>query len=216
MKFQNYKKFAIVGSVLLLHINSAYALSQFSRACQYYTIPSELKPVASAFFYALGADADVLTLPTQPADVQARKWILESVTTDYGRVRYLLFATRIVYAQAGISNTTGLIDYTRQRYLDMSSQWTADQISDAMKADPKFSYYYLNRGILTSARAGNPKIVDTFQYTEPTSIDAQAFLIVGQHWYYDPVGKHVVRLADSQANTCNLHNMGLGTGLFDR
>jgi hypothetical protein len=216
MKPENKIKLTIIGSVLFFYMNSASALGQLSRACQFYTIPSELKPIAAAFFYALGADADVLTLPAQSAQVQATKWVLESLTTDYGRVRYLLFATRIVYGGTGVNLDTGLLNYTRQRYLDMSSQWTSEQISDAMKADPKFSYYYLNRGILASARAGNPKIVDTMPYTEPTAIDALAYLVVGYHWYYDPVGKQVVRLADSQANTCNLRNMGLGTGLFDR
>ena len=91
----------VIGSFLFLCMDTAFALGQVSRACQFSTIPSELKPVAAAFFYAVGADADVLTLPAQTRDVQATKWVLESLTTDYGRVRYMLFATRVLYGKGG-------------------------------------------------------------------------------------------------------------------
>lgn len=216
MKFKCRGKLFVVGSAFMLFMNSACALSQLSRACQFYSIPTELKPVAAAFFYALGADADVLTLPAQSAQTQANKFILESLTTDYGRVRYLLFASRVVYASTGVIYSTNLRIYSRSRTYDMNSQWTSEQISDAMKADPKFSYYYLNRGVLTSARAGHPKIIESITNAGTDTYGSQQFMVTGLHWYYDPVGKQIVRLPDSQANTCNLGNIGLGTGLFDR
>lgn len=215
MQFKLRQFFLLVTGVLCFYENSALALGQVSRACQFSTIPSELKPVAAAFFYAVGADADVLTLPAQTRNAQATKWVLESLTTDYGRVRYMLFATRVLYAKGGYKQSTNQVVYINQNQ-PISSQWTAEQISDAMMADPKFSNYYLNRGVLYSARAGNPKIVDTNQYTTADAESALNYLVVGYHWYYDPVGKNIVRLADSQANTCNLGNLGLGTGLFNR
>lgn len=194
-------------------LNDANALGRVSRACQFSSLSSELKPLAAAFFFALGADADILVLPSQSNDYQQTKWILEALTTDYGSPRYLLFATRIIYfANLTIDST---VTYYRMRSLDLSSQWTSQQISDAMKADPKFSYYYLNRGILSSARAGNPKIVETLDYSY-LGYGSQQFMVVGYHWYYDPVGKRVVRLADTQTNSCNLPDIGYGTGLFDR
>jgi hypothetical protein len=63
MKINNAKKIAIIGYFLFFHINTASALGQVSRACQFYTIPSSLKMVAAAFFYAVGANADVFDTP---------------------------------------------------------------------------------------------------------------------------------------------------------
>lgn len=94
--------------------------------------------------------------------------------------------------------------------------WTSEQISDAMIADPNFSVYFYNRDKLFSARAGDPQIVTEHPETLTDPTQRTYFKVVGKHYYFDPVSKATTQLPNTEATDCNLKNFGLGTGLFDR
>lgn len=204
------KKLIILSISLLtasIFSNNALALGTFSRACQFAKIPVGMQTVAAAFFYALGAPSYVLDLPNK---LHTANFILESITADYGRTRYFLFASRLVYTQYD-SKFMGDHWIAYYKFRDrVDSQWTAESISQAMQNNPEFSPYYHNRGLLYSARAGASEIIE-----ELGSVDGH-YLVIGRHWYYDPLSKSVVTLPESRSNNCNITNMGFGTGLFNR
>src|SRR5262245_54254699 len=97
--------------VLLSYTGSCFALGAVSRACNFYWIPVGAQTVAARFFYALGADEFVLSLPNADVATQAQYWINESLTTDYGSVRYYLFAVRNLYQMQSLSS-----DYSSATY----------------------------------------------------------------------------------------------------
>lgn len=211
MKIKDIIKIFFFASIAVY--SQAHALGSVSRACRFDQIPIDLQRAASLFFYAIGADTDVLVLPLRDADTQSQYWILESLTTDYGNVRYYLFSARIVYEwvelQAGQNGSGEIVGYKFRDRLD--SAWTQQQISAAMRASPEFAPFYLNRQLLYSARAGSPKIV------ERLGADAvRHFLVKGRHRAVDAQSGALVNVSDSQANTCNLSDLGIGTSLMDR
>lgn len=218
MKLKSVSAIAIV-LMSLLSSNTSYALGTVSRACSFLYIPEGAKTIAAAFFYTLGADKSVFDLPSADPLTQYRHWILESLTTDYGDVRYYLFARRYLYRQ-GVKYSNGTADYflMDNPRTSLDSQWTAEQISNMMKTDALWAQYFANRGMLYSARAGAPEIVEDlffeFSTADLSNKNKNHFLVIGKHWYYDPVSKQVGQLADSKANNCNLGNGGFG--FFDR
>ncbi len=192
-------------SILILS-NNAQAVGSVSRACRFDKIPPNAQHLASQFFFAIGADADVLLLPLQGPYTQTQYWVLESLTTDYGNVRYYLFATRLLYEweqiQPGSNGSGAILGHVFKSRLD--SNWTNEQISSAMKADSDFAPYYLNRQLLYSARAGSPKIIEKLG-----SYESHHYLVLGRHWYFDASSGTVTRVGDSQADDCNLTNFGI-------
>ena len=204
---------AVMLTFLAQSATPAYALGSVSRACRFDQIPVEMQHTASLFFYAIGAEAEVLILPFRGSDYQSNYWVLESLTTDYGNVRYYLFASRLKYIwtqiQEGQNGSGAIFGYLYQSRLD--SAWTAEQISSAMRTSPEFAPFYLNRQILYSARAGNPKIV------EKLGVDpVKHYLIKGRHRAIDAQSGSLINVSDSEANTCNLTDIGIGTSLMDR
>lgn len=154
------------------------------------------------FFVALGADPANLDLPNAPDSLQRSRYILESLTTDYGRVRYFLYASSAHYYYA--STNVGTLWYN---FRTMKTTWTAQQVSDALKVHPTFQPYYYNRGLLYSARAGSSGILEEFSPTIQ-------FKVRGRHYFYDPSTKQATELPQTQATNCNLANWGIE--LFDR
>ncbi|MGW8392458.1 hypothetical protein [Pseudoduganella sp. HUAS MS19] len=191
----------LIASVMLFAQN-ANALGQFSRSCRFSEIPFGLQNVSARFFYAVGGPEYVKTLPQKSEAEQAKYRILESLTTDYTRFRYLLFAMSWVLDRGGANG-----DW--RQIAEYRSIWTAESINAAMEVDPYFRPYYLNRQWLFSARAGSPLIAEWWPG------DGQA-LVLGAHFYYDLAGKRTVRLPDSMAVDCNLSDFGLGLGLWGR
>jgi len=192
-------KSSFLSAALLISINDAYALGAVSRACQFSTLNTAQQIVAAPFFVAMGAPTNILTLPGKSTSEQQKYWVRESITTDYGRVRYFLYAQSASYTY----------NYNNSRYelfASYSSGWAAEQVAEYLQLDPNFSKFYANRGLLYSARAGRSEII--------TPDGNFTFGVAGKHIYYDPVSKNVVALADTFATDCNLSNWGVG--LFDR
>lgn len=192
-----------------LFSSKALALGAVSRACRFSDIPSSLKPVAGAFFTAIGGSSYSAVLPFTSIAEQGRYWIMESLTTDYLRTRYYLYAQNTTYERNPFVDSA---NYNKWQIIGgySSPVWTAETVSDALKAAPRFSPYFANRGLLFSARAGDPKIITTDDW--PSTQRAT----LGHHWYYDPVSKVAARMSDTTAYDCNLGDYGFGHGIFDR
>lgn len=193
---------ALSGVMLFAFAQQASALSGVSRACRFGDLPTGSKTIAANFFVLLGADPSNLDLPNAPDSVQRSRYILESLTTDYGRVRYFLYASSAHYYYA--STYIGPLWYN---FRVMKTTWTAQQVSDAVKVHPMFQPFYYNRGLLYSARAGAAGILEEFPA-------GWQFRVKGRHYFYDPSTKVATELAPTSANDCNLTNWGIE--LFDR
>lgn len=203
LMFNPKKIFSMLSAVLLITCaQQASALSGVSRACRFADLPTLAKPVAAKFFVALGADQSNLDLPGAADSVQRGRYILESLTTDYGRVRYFLYASSAHYYYA--STNFGPLWYN---FRIMKTVWTAQQVADALKVHPTFQPYYYNRQLLYSARAGASHIVEEFSPT-------MQFKVRGRHYFYDASTKRATELQPSSATDCNLANWGIE--LFDR
>jgi len=203
--FENCKVWKIILPLIAgcMHWDAS-ALGQLSRACRFDTIPTGLKNISVRFFYALGAPESVKTLPQLDSFHQSYYWINESLTTDYLRARYYLYA---------MSWTIGYVEPNIQTLEEYKSPWGAQLISQLMKADPYFAPYYVNRETLFSARAGDPEIVRYDMWKFQPVLDK---LTLGAHFYYDPNSKQTTRLPNTSARDCNLSNWGIGTGLWGR
>lgn len=196
----------VTALALVIPTTEALALSAVSRACRFSEIPLPLRYYAGEFFYLLGAPPIIRFMAGEDIEVQKRYWINESLTTDWRSVKYYLYAQRTVY------NLTNLAFGAGQQWVrshaDSSPKWTAESISSAMAVDPTFSPYRANRKFLYSARAGASSIVEDLSDRLPF------FVVVGNHYYFDPVSQVTAQLPDTKANDCNLSVMGYG--FFDR
>jgi hypothetical protein len=202
----NHLKSVLLGVWIAFIACPASAVDRVSRSCNFSTIPAELKPVSLLFFRAMGAPSSVMNILNNNEEVY---WIFESLTTDAFQVRYYLAAISTRYTKGVDSSGRSAYFVKNTTY----SGWTAEAISDAMKADGDFSPYYVNRGILYSARAGNPNIVE---FSNDIGKPADYNLVIGQHFYYDPVSKAGVTMGNTRATTCNLSKIGYSWSLFDR
>lgn len=184
----------------------AFALNGVSRACRFDLIPSIAKDPAVVLFQMLGSKFPSLALlPALSLAEQADHWILESLTTDYGSVRYYLFAENRVYERRYQSNGSTIFS---QVGAFTSPGWTAMTVRKEMYEDSRLAIFFANRGFLYSARAGNPDIVEKF--SRNTSSLPRYFGVKGKHYYYDAVNKAVGVIGDSQATDCNLGQWGFG------
>lgn len=201
---------AIAALLTFLISGNAYALGAVSRACQFSTLPSAVKAPAVLFFQAVGAPLSVLQLPGMSDQKQKEYWINESVTTDYIKVRYYLFAIANVYGYVHdpLSTYYGMWQYATGY---ASPKWTAEEISQDMQLDARFNIYYRNRGPFYSARAGHSEIV-----IAQNMVRWGRFVVLGTHNYYDPVVKVSGTLRGTKAADCNLGEWGADKGMFDR
>lgn len=206
--------------ILLSCVSSpSFALGQVSRACSFAQIDPVRKYVAKEFFKKIGVSPTIAdSVYNSSLSEQGYWWTLESLTFDWGQVRYYLFATSKVFVLTGIDAFVYYYTSMRDRnnqLMEYTSAWTAQQITQAMRNDPTFSPYYANREILYSARAGNPGILERFDASTPGT-----FLVQGKHWFYDDQMKVRTNLPDTQTTNCSLENMGnlssFGEGILDR
>lgn len=192
--------------LLVLFSVPAFALNGVSRACRFDLIPSIAKDPAVLLFQMLGSKFPSLSLlPSKSLAEQSDHWILESITTDYGSVRYYLFAENRIYERRYQSDGSSIFPqfgwYT-------SPGWTALTVRREMYEDSRLAIFFANRGFLYSARAGHPDIVEKF--SRNTSSLPRYFGVKGRHYYYDPANKVVGKIGDSQATDCNLGQWGFG------
>lgn len=189
--------------LLCLESTSAIAVDGISRACPFDQIPLGTKSIAAQLLIEIGAPPSIANIPSFSISDQHKYWVLESLTTDYLRVRYWLFAASAQYKLS--VDSFGNFSYSHFRTI--TSEWTATQISQAIQADPKYQPFFLNRGLLYSARAGMNAIVE---YFPDTAGIAKPFYVVGVHYYYDPVNKTISNSSSSTATSCNLTQWGFG------
>lgn len=209
MKLRKLASALFPSVLLLLASNDALALGKVSRACNFATLPYGTKTVASLFFSLLGAPSYVQNLADAPLTTQQQKWILESLTTDYGSARYYLYAESAQFRwnyPDPLFNPTG--NWWKMRVL--ASHMESSVVSDAIKAYPTLSIFYANRMLLFSARAGAKSIVEDLGWP------AQ-FRVEGKHMYQDAGSPTGTWLSNTVATDCNITDWGLeGAGIFNR
>ncbi|MES2832458.1 MAG: hypothetical protein V4695_10745 [Pseudomonadota bacterium] len=170
------------------------------------TVPFDAQLLTTTFLVAVGADPKYLYLYGSSLWEQQSLWVLESLTTDYLRGRYFLWARSAVFKR--------MYDFGYPYWgLDKTydSGWNAERLNDYIMTKDTFQIYLANRGWLYSARAGNPAIIERLR----SYIDRpNEYRVYGQHAYYDPVAKTLGRLQDTSATSCNAGNLGLG--ILDR
>ena len=190
----------IAAALFLCASQGTFALGKVSRACIFADIPPQLKRPALTFFGLLGMPSDLDDLADR-SDAEQRKYsIEESITTDYGSLRYYLFAANAVYVI--MANATGQAYYESVKYM---SPWAAQSLDPAMFPDSRLKIFNFNRKVLFSARAGHPDIVTLHGPHIATGYKAK---VIGQHYYYDPVSRVSVSLGPSEAVDCNLTEFG--------
>jgi len=187
----------------MLSTVSASALAPLSRACRFGDIPSALKAPALVLFQYLGMPATLADLDRRTANEQLNHWILESITTDYGSLRYYLFAENKVYWKYSYPG-----EYFPRYYLEFSykSPWAAQSLDPRIFPDSRLSIFNFNRRVLFSARAGDTEIVKKHV---KSGYQINEAAVVGKHYYYDPVSKAQAYLGETFATDCNLGNWGL-------
>lgn len=194
----------LIGLVSLLIGHGAYALDQFSRACRFDTIPVALQGPAALLFYMLGAPKDTAAMH-QRGD-NNRYWIFESLTTDYGRVRYYLHAEANVYSWSAPVPALGWAgDYVRRFYYS-SGPFRSQMPAEEILRESALGVFFNNRALMYSARAGEGGIYSSF----PTMLPMGHFKVLGTHSYWAPAAQTSMLLPKSVAQDCNLGNWGFG------
>lgn len=182
----------------------AYALDQFSRACRFDKIPTTLRGAAAFLFYMLGAPKDTAVMDLRGDN--NRYWIFESLTTDYGKVRFYLHAeAHVYYWSEPVPEIGWRGDYVR-RYYYSSGPLRAQMPADSILRDSKLDVFFNNRGPLYSARAGERSIYVSL----PTVVPVGHFRVLGIHRYWGPGAQKAMLLPKSVAQDCNLASWGFG------
>ncbi|WP_440549623.1 hypothetical protein [Trinickia sp.] len=124
--------------------------------------------------------------------------MLESITTDYLSSRFYLGARHSVY-QWHQGNYSGWLQKTKR-----DSGLARDLLDRSVLTDDKFKIFTKNRGVLFSARAGSPNIVERTDQIAGANPWINRWRVVGQHYYYDPDRKVEVVAGQTVAEDCNL------------
>ncbi|WP_265258011.1 hypothetical protein [Verminephrobacter aporrectodeae] len=183
----------------------SFAVGGVSRAC----FISELRDLKIAkeallFFKYLGMPDRFYELRNKSKNEQARHAIFESITTDYGSVRYYLFAESRVYKKF-IHPTYRTTEFRKYKNY-ISDGWRNRNVDPEVFKDSRLSIFKHNRELITSVRAGNPDFVEAVDYRWDEMHD---MFVVGVHAYYDPETKLTNFLNGSSATDCNLSNWGI-------
>jgi hypothetical protein len=195
-------KHLIIGSALCALSTQAFALGQFSRACNLSTVPPETRDKMLFLALKIGSPFPNLLAVSSLADEElARHWILESITTDWGEARYYLFAEADVYRISFDKNYQ--IDFW-QKETKYRSHWDSKTMHPDMKYSTRVGDILKhNRGMLFSARAGDPHIIQRFG-------DSRLQIKVkGKHSIFNPREERPVQLSDTEAQNCNLTQWGI-------
>ena len=203
MNAKNLKRFVI--ALAVLSASSSFALGGLSRACNFRDIPPQLQSPALVLFAYLDMPQKYLDLPSRSEDEKKQHWILESITTDYGSLRYYLFVENEVYRLKGSQTNAEFFRVTGYR-----SPWAAQSLDPRIFPDSRLSVFNFNRGTLFSARAGHKDIVQFYSKTLSWR-EVDWFRVVGKHYYFDPVSKSQGYIGKSDATDCALSQWGFET-----
>lgn len=209
MSMTSVCRFASKVCVLLMlgsTAGSALALSKFSRACRFADIPRPLQSTALDFFSVISTapSGKFNYLWNGTAAQRESAFIIESLTTDYGEVRYNLYAENQVYEARFDSRDTFIgFEYVRSM---SSGGWTAEKVPDDVAKNSRFEIFFQNRGLLYSARAGNSEIIEQFPLADPLRF--WKFKVIGYHAYFNFNGNQTVTLGKSESTNCNLTEWG--------
>lgn len=189
---------------VLLSASSAHALAGFSRACNFRDLPLAFQSAGVVLFAFIGMPTKYLDLPTRSETEKKQHWILESITVDWGSLRYYLFAENRIYRLKGPDSAAANWYQEGSGY---RSAWAAQHLDPRIFTDSRLSIFVFNRYSF-SARAGS---ADYVQYYPKLLAwrEADWFRVVGKHYYYDPVSKAQGNLGTSNAYDCALTVWGL-------
>jgi len=201
-----------IALVLLCGSCQAQALGWFSRSCRWSEIPASIAPIAAIVFEKI-AEVDnsaILKEALNASQENKKKYLIaESITADYGMVRYFLFAeARLFYYAAEAKDGVRYPAAWQEAKRYPGSNWTARTLPTELTADTRLQIFYANRQLLYSARSGSPQIIEKAGWSIP---DAPQFRVLGTHSYYDPSAGALVNLGQSTATDCNFSQWGVET-----
>lgn len=142
----------------------------------------------------------LLDLHKRSVQEMQQHWALESITTDYGSVRYYLFAEMKAYRWV---TSFGGWEETLSNF---KSPWAAQALDTRIFADSRLSIFNFNRRVLYSARAGHADIIR--KLTPVTSTTVDDYRVVGRHYYYDPVTQLTAYLGGTDVASRNSADQG--------
>lgn len=199
---QFLKAILLVG--MIAFSGSSFALGALSRACFISELADRnLASPALLLFRYLGMPIQYYEVRNKSRRDQEQYAIFESITTDYGAVRYYLFAASRVY-KTFKHPTYGTTEIRLHR--EYKSPWAAQTLDPEIFRDSRLSMFKFNRKVSSSVRAGNPDFVEQVDYRWD---EERRMIVTGAHSYYDPATKATGALPDTSAFDCNLSEWGL-------
>ena len=218
LKFVNFRPvlaFLYSFGVLTLASQNSYAQTGFSRACRFSDVSSVLQQRVAKFsvdYLAAPTWIQYYAAATDPTIASYKQgiWALESLTVDYIRTRYYLWASSVHYKNSPSEPTVF------RPFRDYQAPWATNAWNSAALAALLSSEYQIfdsnNQGkIAYSARAGAPNVWEMWVsyglagdqpfYTK--------FKVFGAHYYWDPNSKQIVFIGTSTASDCNFGTWGI-------
>lgn len=195
---------ALFLSAMVAFSGSSLALSGVSRSCFISELSdNNLASPALLLFRYLGMPIKYYDVRNKSRRDQEKYAIFESITTDYGAIRYYLFAASRVY-KTFKHPTYGTTEI--RLHSEYKSPWAAETLDPEIFKDARLSMFKFNRTVTSSVRAGNPDFVEKVDYRGD---EERRMIVVGVHTYYDPATKASGVLPDTTALDCNLGQWGI-------
>jgi len=197
-------RFSVVAAILFLsYLGDASALGKISRACNFTEIPDSLKLPVVRLSRSLGMPESLLNLYQRTTDEQSRYWVLESLTTDYGSLRYYLFAESRIYRNKPNGVTVGMLFEVGYK-----SPWAAQSLPAEIKNDSSLNtIFHFNRNVLFSARAGHADIWQRWDKVLETN-GTDSMWVMGKHYYFDPLSQSQGYLGTTSIYSKNTGGLG--------
>lgn len=190
-----------IALALAVVTSDALALAGLSRVCRFDWIPGPLQGPAARLFNIIGdAPAGAFdNLSGAPLAEKKKFWIIESLTIDWGSVRYYLYVENRVYYMSPTQ------PWQEFRQMKSGPTWGQTMLPKEVTEDSSLRIFFANRALLYSARAGHANVIE--KLNDPDSFQ---YRVIGNHYYFDPATKASARLGRTDIiNSCNLSEWGL-------
>lgn len=185
------------------HLGEPAALGKITRTCNFTEIPPLSKSDVLHLSRSLGMPESLLDLGARSTDEQSRYWSLESITTDYGSLRYYLFAENRIYRK----KVKGIYISTLFE-VGYNSPWAAQSLPPQIKNDTSLNTVFnFNRRVLFSARAGHADIWQRWEKVYPEN-GTDTMWVVGKHYYFDPLTQFQGYLGSTSIYSKNVGGAG--------
>lgn len=202
----------VIGACLISHSTQSFALAGFSRSCSLSELQQTYKLLPALQFFDAISNQLVGYYYGRYGTLSGNSlyglFVLESLTTDYGSARYILYAEGKSYRL----NPTNQV-YEIIRHYKSNPLAKPEALKPSIYQNSTYSLIFKQGGLLPwSARAGTPEIIE--QIYNPgfiiggSSPSQPIIRVVGNHQYYDFSAGQWFSLPRSKASNCNLTEWG--------